>query len=450
MKRLLASALLMILLAGASLVALGLEFPLVIEGDHELAAVDGIRGNGTPDDPYVLEGLSATAGSATPFLTLRYIDAHLIIRDSSFSNAIGAAIALKACRNISIYACVFSDNEIAIDYDPGCMDISILLNSFLRNQHDLAATTYFVQLNDGYVGNYWDKYTGEDSTGDGIGEEPMILTDWQTPLVDERPLIYPYAGDRSMDPEGVRIEVKYTPGESISRRTLMTASVQFKRGEGGEDVEFILARDAELQMDIETYDRYGLYRINAATVRQSQEILLIQGYTELDMESDAQTPYLGYPFGASIVGPLQADSPPDFQTGEFSPLLLPVRPIEVGHTWTVEHPLDDSLDAEIYGVETTVRGSHTLAEIAEYQGIPCAIIRWQYEVRYDFAESPYPEDYQLDMLSIMRWEGTYWLSLASGQVARSITFTDFKTEIRTDGEITSENAMSALLIVEAP
>jgi len=131
MKRLLASALLMILLAGASLVALGLEFPLVIEGDHELAAVDGIRGNGTPDDPYVLEGLSATAGSATPFLTLRYIDAHLIIRDSSFSNAIGAAIALKTCRNISIYACVFSDNGIAIDYDPGCMDISILLNSFL-------------------------------------------------------------------------------------------------------------------------------------------------------------------------------------------------------------------------------------------------------------------------------------------------------------------------------
>ena len=450
MKRLLASSLLMILLAGISLAVLGLEFPLVIEGDHELAALDGIRGEGTLDNPYVLEGLVATEPSETPFLTLRYIDAHLIIRGSSFSNALGAAIALKACRNISIYACVFSDNGIAIDYDPGCMDISILLNSFVRNQRDLAATTYFVQMNDGYVGNYWDKYTGEDTTGDGIGEEPMILTDWQTPLVDEHPLIYPYAGDRSLDPEGVRLELRYAQGDSFTRRTLMVASIDIDSGEGREDLDYILARDATIKMDVGAHDRWALYRVRAVPLRQSQEILVFRGETELDMPPFEIATYFGYPFGASIVGPLQSDNPAVFHAAEYAPLLLPVRPIVVGHVWTIEHPAADSIDAEDYGFESTARGSFAFVEIVEQDGIPCAAIEWEYEARSGFAGSPYPEEYQLQSLSVMRWEGTYWLSLDSGLVVRNETYTSFTTEVRTDGEVTSGSEVSAFLIVEVP
>jgi parallel beta-helix repeat protein len=106
-------------------------------------------------------------------IILRHGDSHSIVGNNITDNFVG--IYLGSSSNNRIYRNNFIDNFVDVN-DP----------SWNYPQNTPSTTTW----DDGKEGNYWRKYNGIDSDGDGIGDTPyIVMVNNETAYADYYPLV---------------------------------------------------------------------------------------------------------------------------------------------------------------------------------------------------------------------------------------------------------------------
>ena len=98
-----------------------------------------------------------------------------------------SGIGISVSNNNSVFGNTFERNGVGLRVDG--TNIFIYQNNFLNNTDhmDLEQSTS-VLWDANYKGNYWDSYEGNDTNGDGIGDTPFILDDYNQ---DNYPLMKP-------------------------------------------------------------------------------------------------------------------------------------------------------------------------------------------------------------------------------------------------------------------
>ncbi|MGQ4895070.1 MAG: right-handed parallel beta-helix repeat-containing protein [Candidatus Njordarchaeia archaeon] len=121
-------------------------------------------------------------------------------------------LEIEGTNNLTITKNIFDNNKIGID-DPGhnttiignnftnnlygisinyYRNISCYQNNFINNTYDVSyLTSPTLYLDNGTVGNYWDKYNGSDSDLDGIGDTPYRSSNASHNFIDRYPLMTP-------------------------------------------------------------------------------------------------------------------------------------------------------------------------------------------------------------------------------------------------------------------
>jgi len=182
--------------------------PIYIYGDDDFTIQNGVmEGSGTADDPYVIEGWRIEAPNADYGIYIDHTSAHFIIKDCVIGRARLAGIYLNSVRNGRIEGVQISLSDTAVyllnshenyltesviaDCRYGVVAAGdsrgnyIVGNSFIGNGLNGRDPGEWNFWYDESGGNYWSDYTGSDSDGDGIGDEPYH------PLSDAYPLISP-------------------------------------------------------------------------------------------------------------------------------------------------------------------------------------------------------------------------------------------------------------------
>jgi|GEM_PF-1593684 len=203
--------------------------PLRIDGDDDLAQIASSRGwpgSGTSSDPYIMEGMGVDAMGLGSGLYVGNTTAHLLIRDSVFTNASstgdqywpGAGIALHGVTNVVLenITCIANDIGISLigsssNRIAGCVidengvglllslsDSNDVVDSWISDNEGYAIGIYSSSSNDVW-GNILERNTGsgtqfdpestqtyDDSTAnhwslDGIGNH---YADWTAPDTD--------------------------------------------------------------------------------------------------------------------------------------------------------------------------------------------------------------------------------------------------------------------------
>ena len=106
-----------------------------------------------------------------------------------FSNFSDSAIVLLYTAEVFLINNFFRNNELALRFDNSIKYV-VYLNVFEKNQNDveiLGGTYTGGAFDYKGIGNWWDRYKGNDVDGDGIGEIPHTLSYTQN---DRYPLIY--------------------------------------------------------------------------------------------------------------------------------------------------------------------------------------------------------------------------------------------------------------------
>lgn len=212
--------------------------PISIIRDADFTFANGVtRGNGTPGDPYVIEGWDINASTAdgisvsntTAHFIIRNVTIHIpadytgitgirfvnvadgriqdtkqrgtdlvtasvIVVDTSERVSISrnsivyGGVKVRHTRDVRVFDNVFDYSGVSAYNSTGGR---IFHNDFFPGSGAGASETTNFTWDDGYPsgGNYWYNYAGADSDGDGIGDLPHEL--WPEEDADRYPLIVP-------------------------------------------------------------------------------------------------------------------------------------------------------------------------------------------------------------------------------------------------------------------
>ncbi len=118
-----------------------------------------------------------------------YASRRNIIRDNAFTQN-EKGLHVKGSKDNDIRNNLFLGNIEGLYFCCGGMDNIVYQNVFMNNQRH-AEGNQVNQFDNGTIGNYWDDYTGEDTNGDGIGEQEYIVTEsYSFTNVDRFPLVH--------------------------------------------------------------------------------------------------------------------------------------------------------------------------------------------------------------------------------------------------------------------
>ncbi|MCK4394875.1 hypothetical protein KAX17_18405 [Candidatus Bipolaricaulota bacterium] len=351
---------------------------LSIEADADLAALEGTTGQGTEEDPYIIERLNIDAQGEEYGLRIANTTAFFIIRNGTFAGASASAICLENVHNGWISECVIENNEVGVRLDAETSGMTFTLNTLRNNETDVIDHSQSTNWDDGYAGNWWGSYEGIDENHDGIGD-----TEYTFPLperqetygVDHFPLVEPFVGGEAPPPGKVRLEVKYEFGDRFEFTLSMQMSMEMVMGFVPINTE--IESDMVLIEEVTAAAGYGIYNLRQTVVEDTGRIT-VNGMAQ-PYPSDAGTvikPRI-YRFGSMI-------DPGDIIGAEESfglniPVQFPVRYIGVGDTWSSVW----TLGAEALGIpdgEATYTNHYTLDRFEEWNGKQCAVIIAQVDV----------------------------------------------------------------------
>lgn len=121
----------------------------------------------------------------------------------------------EGCHHNIISANNISDNSHGIRVDKNSNNL-LCMNNLIGNVisgYDNMTHNFW----NASAGNYWSDYSGNDSNGDGIGDQPYTIPKGSTDARDLRPLVRPFTGE--VDPADLWAELakyaRYVPGEEL-------------------------------------------------------------------------------------------------------------------------------------------------------------------------------------------------------------------------------------------
>lgn len=119
--------------------------PIYLDGNNEVNNFPNKSGNGSSDNPYIIENLNIDANSSGSCIYLKNISLFLIIRNSCFTNGgtgwDDGGIRIENCSNIIISSCSIRDNNFGI-HIYGSKNITIMHNIVVNNSFEGIALRY--------------------------------------------------------------------------------------------------------------------------------------------------------------------------------------------------------------------------------------------------------------------------------------------------------------------
>lgn len=396
----------------------------VVDGDAEFGSLPDVYGTGSVDDPFVLTGVFDAQGS--PFgLLIRNTSAHFVVRDALFRGATEAGLRLEEVQNGWIVRCVFEDNTIGASVDDASEQVTFALNTFRQNSVHATDRSSQVQWDDGYVGNWWEGYAGEDANGDGIGAQPWEVSTPGTfhEQLDRFPLVAPLAGAEPPQ-EGVLLQVAHTVGERFVR----TVEMEFELVVDVMGLRFPLRTRSEMVVEAEVASARGagsFFEI-VHTILKDSGTSHFMG-TEDDYVSDAGSTYRTR---AHRFGDFDALTGEPIDRGGVPGMAWPARWITVGHRWN--HVLE--IDAEALGFPGSVgvfQGTGVLNRLEQRDGRTLAVVLTEGTYEVETVE----EDPDLGRTTLIL-SGTFafvdHVDLATGRAVEE------KATIRLEGDMTMD------------
>jgi len=431
----------------ASLASLAIAPPLVIDGNEEMARLEGLTGLGTPEQPYVLDGLLIERRDPSAGVILRNISNPTILRNLAFVGCEEEAIRIEGCSNIWIIECAFEGNAVGVVATDDCSDIVLTLNAFRGNSTDVAATVGTVDIDDDHVGNWWDRYEGIDANGDGIGSRPHLLSTPLGQLSDDYPLIHPYDGDPSSVPAGqFRLETRLTLGEVQSYATIVETSIEVSTP-NSDSISSITLHGTS-RSEVLSAPGTGFYEMRTSLVDPQVEVITDGETMQPAQSSGSVERSLIHRFGGGGDNVSTPSSQPAAAPAGYAGAPLPVRPIPIEHTWT------DAFEQgpEHIGAErgrVLSRVEYRLDRLEDVNGRTCAVLVSTTETTIR-AESDHPT------LGLLTYRGggvtvvKSWLPLDGGLTLRTIQESEMSIRTYIDGDQTGATSTVMSIRMESP
>ncbi|MHA1560928.1 MAG: right-handed parallel beta-helix repeat-containing protein [Promethearchaeota archaeon] len=139
--------------------------------DLEILKLQGIiTGEGTEENPYILEDLVIDTDFSGPAIFIENTDAYLIIRESTILNSGNpngySGVYLSSCSNIKIMNCHLDNNEDAIFLDYNSFNNTVINNTILNSigfssisingAHHNQILNNFLEYSENYAMNLWE------------------------------------------------------------------------------------------------------------------------------------------------------------------------------------------------------------------------------------------------------------------------------------------------------
>lgn len=120
--------------------------------------------------------------------------------DNNVSNNRGAGVDLvRSSENNVIIENYLQFNYFGMYLQTGSGDNTFYHNNFINNTYAIQVFQSFLfnTWHNGHKGNYWSDYSGTDGNGDGIGDTPCVIDDYNQ---DDFPLMNPWTPTRHSTP----------------------------------------------------------------------------------------------------------------------------------------------------------------------------------------------------------------------------------------------------------